>query len=217
VPDETAASITKSDAKRHTATLAAAAAPDPALANDPAAAIVEAAARCFARWGIPRTRVEDIAVEVGIARPHIYRHFASKDAIVHAVVLRQIRHHHRRLAERFPHQGPAADLIIGSLISGIRETAADPDMKFLVGAAHVTAQSLTSSPEIVAELRTHWTPLLEYARGRGELRDGLDIAKAARWLVFVQFSYLALPEMVPPPPELDDELRRFVLPALIPS
>src|SRR5438445_623657 len=121
------------DPKRHTATLATSAPPDPEVARDPAAAIVDAAARCFARWGIPRTRVEDIAIEVGIARPHIYRHFASKDAIVHAVVLRQIRHHHRRLSERFPHQGPAADLIIGSLLTGVHETAGDPDMEFLVG------------------------------------------------------------------------------------
>ena len=187
------------------------------LNPDPPTAIIEAAARCFARWGIQRTRVEDIAIEVGIARPHIYRYFASKDAIVHAVVLREIRHHHRRLADRFPHQGPAADLIIGSLISGIRDTANDPDMPFLVGGdgANVTARSLTSSPEILAELRTHWVPLLEYARKRGELRAGLDVDKAARFLIHTQLSYLALPEMAPPPAELEEDLRAFILPALI--
>lgn len=115
------------------------------------------------------------------------------------MVLREIRHHHQRLAERFPHHGPAAKLILGSLLSGIQDAARDPDMHFLVGedAAHVTARSLTSSPEVLDELRRHWTPLLEYARTRGELREGLDIAEAARWLVFVQFSYSALPEMVP--------------------
>src|SRR5882757_3954329 len=152
-------------AGRHSATLTPAFAPSREVAADPAAAIVDAAARCFARWGIPRTRVEDIAAEVGIARPHIYRHFASKDAIVHAVVLREIRHHHRRLAKKFPHRGCAADLIVGSLLSGIYDAARDPDMQFLVGddAAHLTARALTSSPEIVEELRAHWIPLLEYA------------------------------------------------------
>lgn len=208
---------TSRPAGRHTATFTATPQPESTRTTDPAAAIVGAAARCFSRWGIPRTRVEDIAVETGIARPHIYRYFASKDAIVHAVVLRQIRHHHRRLAERFPHKGPAADLIIGSLISGIRETVADPDMDFLVGAesANLTAASLTSSPEVLAELRTHWEPLLKYARRRGELRDGVNIDSAARWLVFLQFSYLALPALVPPTEELHAELKAFVLPALL--
>lgn len=210
-------STMSSRSRRHTARLTQSPAPDPAVTDDPAAAIVEAAVRCFDRWGIPRTRVEDIAVEVGIARPHIYRYFASKDAIVHAVVMRQIRRHHRRLAERFPLEGPSAELIIGSLVSGILDTASDPEMDFLIrpGSSHVTAQSLTSSPDVLAELRTHWTPLLEYARDRGELRPGVEIAAAARWLVFLQFSYLALPDLVPPPAELEAELKAFVLPALI--
>ncbi len=201
--------------RRRDATLTPAAETDPAVTADPAGAIVDAAARCFARWGIPRTRVEDIATEVGIARPHIYRHFASKDAIVHAVVLREIRLHHDRLAERFPLEGPAADLILGSLLSGIRETADDPDIAFLVEAPDVTARSLTSSPEVMAELRTHWIPVLEYAKSRRELRRGIDIEDAARWLVFVQFSYLALPDMVTSTEALERDLRAFVLPALL--
>ncbi|EHB45315.1 regulatory protein TetR [Mycolicibacterium rhodesiae JS60] len=204
-------------ANRQTATLTQPIQPVGELTADPIAAIVEAAARCFARWGIQRTRVEDIAIEVGLARPHVYRYFASKDAIVHAVVLRQIRHHHRRLAERFPHKGPAADLIVGSLVCGIHDAANDPDVQFLIGgdATNVTARSLTSSPEVLAELRTHWVPLLEYALGRGELRAGLDLGKAARFLIHIQLSYLALPEMVPPRAELEEDLRAFVLPALI--
>ncbi len=203
--------------KRRTATLTPLPTPALTVSQDPAAAIVDAAAQCFARWGIARTRVEDIAAEVGLARPHIYRHFASKDAIIHAVVLRQIRQHHRRLAERFPHRGPASDLIIGSLLSGIRETADDPETAFLVDAegSNLTARSLTTSPEVLAELGMHWIPLLEYARERGELRDNLDVEKAARWLAFVQFSYLALPEMVSSPADLEAELRAFVLPALL--
>ena len=60
-----------------------------------------------------------------------------------------------------------------------------------------------------------WIPLLEYARERGELRDDLDVEKAAGWLAFVQFSYLALPEMVSSPADLEAELRAFVLPALL--
>jgi len=185
--------------------------------GDPTSAVVDAAARCFQRWGIARTRIEDIAAEVGMARPHIYRHFESKEAIVHAVVLREIRHHHLRLAQRFPLRGPAEPLILGCLISGIFDAAKDSDTAFLVGADTVslTAGMLASSEAVVAEVSRHWTPLLEYARKRGELLEGVDIPAATRWLTFLEFSYLALPALTPGRDVLTVQFKSFVLPALL--
>lgn len=187
------------------------------VAKTPADAIVDAAAACFQRWGIARTRIEDIAQEVGIARPHIYRHFDSKEAIIHAVVLREIRHHHARLARRFPLRGPSEPLILGCLVSGIFDAARDPDTAFLVCAdgAPITAGMLASSPEIVGEVARHWTPLLEYARTRGELRDDVDIPAATRWLSFLEFSHLAVPELTPSREVLIDQFRAFVIPSLL--
>lgn len=184
---------------------------------DPADAIVDAAARCFQRWGVARTRIEDIAGEVGIVRPHIYRHFESKEAIVHAVVLREIRHHHLRLAKRFPLRGAAEPLILGCLLSGIFDAAQDADTAFLVEAdgAALTARMLASSDAVVAEVSRHWTPLLEYARERGELRSGVDIPAATRWLSFLEFSYLALPELMPKRSALIAQFKSFVIPALL--
>ncbi|HEY9545336.1 MAG TPA: helix-turn-helix domain-containing protein [Solimonas sp.] len=185
--------------------------------ESPADAIVDAAARCFQRWGIARTRIEDIASEVGIVRPHIYRHFESKEAIVHAVVLREIRHHHRRLGKRFPLRGPAEPLILGCLISGIFDAAKDSDTAFLVetDGASLTARMLASSAAVVAEVSQHWTPLLEYAKQRGELLDGLDIPAATRWLTFLEFSHLALPELTPKRGTLTAQFKCFVIPALL--
>lgn len=182
--------------------------------GEPAQAIVAAAESCFSRWGIQRTRVEDIAAEAGVPRPHVYRHFASKEAIVHAVVLRAIRRHHERLAERFPIEGPAAPLILGTLVSGVTDAAEDVQSLTREDSAQLTARSLADSPEIVAALRAHWEPVLEHARQRGELREGIDIDATTRWLVFVQFSFLALPRIGDPAP-VEDDLRRFVLPALL--
>ena len=188
-----------------------------AAALDPAAAIVDTAARCFQRWGIAKTRIEDIAAEVGIARPHIYRHFESKEAIVHAVVLREIRHHHLRLAKQFPLKGPAGPLILGCLISGVFDTAEDSDMAILLGSEGVslTARMLASSEVVVAEISRHWTPLLEYARTRGELREDVDIPSATRWLTFLEFSHLALPELTPKRSALTEQFRSFVIPVLL--
>jgi aryl-alcohol dehydrogenase-like predicted oxidoreductase len=52
--------------------------------------IAGAAARCFARWGYIRTRMEDIAREAGIARPALYRYYAGKEALLLEVLVRHI-------------------------------------------------------------------------------------------------------------------------------
>ncbi len=184
---------------------------------EPAEAVLEAAARCFARWGVPRTRVEDIAKEAGIARPNVYRYFAGKDAIVLAVVVAQIRAHHRRLAERLPLAGPVADIVVPALVSGIVESGKDFYATGLVSpeSANATARHLASAPDVHQAVADYWGPVLDYARSRGELRPGLDVADAVRWITFVQFGYLALPELVGDPDQLERDLRGFVVPALL--
>jgi AcrR family transcriptional regulator len=186
-------------------------------AEGPAEAILEAAARCFARWGVPRTRVEDIAGEAGIARPNVYRYYPSKDAIVLAVVVSQIRHHHRRLAQRHPLTGPVADIVVPALVSGIVESGKDFYAAGLVRpeSANATARHLATAPEVREEVAEYWEPVLSYAGSRGELRPGLEIADAVRWITFVQFGYLAIPELVPEPDQLERDLRGFVVPALL--
>ncbi len=48
--------------------------------------IVEAAARVFARYGIGKTTMGDIAAEAGVARQTLYNAFDGKDAVLRAVV-----------------------------------------------------------------------------------------------------------------------------------
>jgi AcrR family transcriptional regulator len=185
--------------------------------SDPSEAILEAAARCFARWGVPRTRVEDIAKEAGFARPNVYRYYPSKDAIVLAVVVAQIRHHHRRLAERLPLEGPVAEIVVPALVSGVVESAKDFYATGLVRpeSANATAGHLATAPEVQAAVAEYWEPVLRYADRRGELRPEVNVADAVRWITFVQFGYLAIPELVPDPAQLDRDLRTFVVPALL--
>jgi AcrR family transcriptional regulator len=48
--------------------------------------IIEAAARCFGRWGIAKSTVDDIARDAGLSRATVYRYFSGgKDELVGAV------------------------------------------------------------------------------------------------------------------------------------
>jgi AcrR family transcriptional regulator len=54
------------------------------------ASILQAAARAFARTGFASTSMDDVAVEAGISRLIVYRHFGSKEELYRAV-LDQVR------------------------------------------------------------------------------------------------------------------------------
>jgi AcrR family transcriptional regulator len=66
---------------------AAAAAPTPAVAA-PRQRILEAAARCFAKSGFARTRIEDVAAEARVSRALVYHHCGSKEELA-----RQVQEH----------------------------------------------------------------------------------------------------------------------------
>lgn len=53
--------------------------------------IVDSAERLFAEKGYERTTLRDVAAEVGIRNPSLYKHFASKAEIYEAVLDRAVR------------------------------------------------------------------------------------------------------------------------------
>ena len=61
-------------------------------------AVLDAAAALMAERGFAATSVDDIAAHVGISKPTLYQHFASKDAIAQAVLARNLTRAEQRLA-----------------------------------------------------------------------------------------------------------------------
>jgi AcrR family transcriptional regulator len=60
---------------------------DPAIRR---AQILEAARRCFAKLGFQATSVEKIAAEAGVSVGLLYRFFASKSAMIEAIVVEEV-------------------------------------------------------------------------------------------------------------------------------
>lgn len=179
--------------------------------------IADAAARCFQRWGVHRTRMEDIAQEAGIARPALYRYYAGKEALLLEVVLRHITDRAAALHKRVKKRGPAGPLILQALLAGI---VGGPDRGIAesvlgVDVLHDTAKLVAQTDVVFDAMSGYWRPYLDYAAERGELRADVVPDQAVRWLTSIVFCFLTVPEIVPPERDLPAYLQTFVVNALV--
>jgi AcrR family transcriptional regulator len=60
----------------------------PANTDDARERILDAAGRCIERHGIHKTTMDDIASEVGLSRPRVYRYFADRDDLLIELITR---------------------------------------------------------------------------------------------------------------------------------
>lgn len=105
---------------------------EPATKGDARDRILDAAERCIDRHGVRKTTMEDIASEVGISRPGVYRYFSDRDDLLielikrHTAVLRERGH---KLMTR---QEALQDQIVEGLLFAAKEARLDPVMRYLV-------------------------------------------------------------------------------------
>jgi AcrR family transcriptional regulator len=64
---------------------------EPAIGDATASGIADAALRQFEMFGVTRSTIEEIARRAKLSRVTIYRRFPGKDALIEAVMLRELR------------------------------------------------------------------------------------------------------------------------------
>jgi AcrR family transcriptional regulator len=152
--------------------------------------VVAAAARLFHERGYRGTSIEDIGTAVGMTGPAVYRHFASKDAILAELVLRSFERAERDVAAAVAGAGTArdglAEIVRRTVVHAIEETD-------LVALAEREGRNL--SPEMrrrigrtqrvifeawIAALRAV-RPRLGVAAARAAVRAVIALILAVRW------------------------------------
>ena len=179
--------------------------------------ILSAAANCFRRIGVAATRMEDIADEVGMQRPHLYRHFSGKDDIVRLVIVDEVRRRGRDLRRRISLRGPVGPLLLESIMNGLELSAADWVTQYMVSpeAAHDVERIIAAPGGVVDSGWDYWGPLIAYGRGRGEIRDDLDDAEIVRWFISLTFMLLQNPGLFASFGGPGHYLELFVIPAVL--
>ena len=78
------------------------------------AAILRAAFECFARYGLRRTSMADIAEGAGMSRPALYLHYAGKDDIFNALVRNHFETSEKAVERVLAQPGPAAEVLLAA-------------------------------------------------------------------------------------------------------
>jgi AcrR family transcriptional regulator len=185
---------------------------------------LDATARCFVRYGVRRTSVQDVAQELGVNRTTVYRQVGT---VEQQAMLLLVRDAHRLLAALPARWGMEADegggagqgwqgpvsprTVIDLMAAVVRRAREHPvlakvlaDEPDLVG-TYVTRDSGALIGLVTGMLR----PMLESAVASGAIarRDPVVLAE---WLVRITVSLI----LTPPPVEAAEFLAEILLPAL---
>jgi AcrR family transcriptional regulator len=181
--------------------------------------LLDAAERCFAEYGVPKTTMHDIARRAGLSRPTLYRYFADREAINVEVIMRRSERLVRRAIAFIDGQPTLSDQIVEGLVFLVEHGRRDEVVLDLMAADSPQAASrLTDSEAALRVTQQVWGPILRSEGIRPEVRHDPAPEETFLWLVHVQLSLLTYMG------RRDDEaswsrvrmlIRRFVLPGFL--
>lgn len=174
---------------------------------------LDAAERCFARHGISRTSVQDVARELRVDRTTVYRQVGNVDSQVRLLLARELH----RILTRLPalvHDRKGPEMVVELLDDLITHFRTHPVLvKVLADEPELIGPFLASElPDVFGRVAAVVAPLLEAAMATGELakRDPIVVAE---YLVRIGVTLI----LAPPPGELRSFLAEILVPALAPG
>jgi AcrR family transcriptional regulator len=145
--------------------------------------ILAAAERCIDRHGIRKTTMDDVASEVGLSRPSVYRYFADRDDLLIELLIRHARVLISRAHKATSRQSGFSDQIIESILYLADHGRRDPLTRYAIdpeGTSLERRMIASGTTEMVrAEI---WDPYLDAAIANNELPRGFPRSDTHLWL-----------------------------------
>jgi AcrR family transcriptional regulator len=177
--------------------------------------ILEAARRCFERYGVQRTRMEDIAGELGMSRALLYTYYGNRQKLIDAVLIDAVREFAAHVQPRILAYDTFAEAVVEGSIVCIKAGRGNQSITALVTSAksnHVSDLLLRPTEVAQAMSRELWHPVIERARARGEVREDLNEENFNEWIAGIHLLWW-LREQVDED-HLRAQLHFFLVPAL---
>lgn len=183
--------------------------------------LLDAAFEQFCRMGIARSSMEDVARRADLSRITVYRRFATKDALVEQVILREFRRYFDRFLADIKDADTAAERVVLGFASSLRAFRSNPLIGGLMAAEPtlLAGSMIGDDGRMLAAVRQFVAGQLRREQLGGMVSKELDTDLVAEMMVRVAASFLAIPTHVL---DLDDDHQvadlawQFLVPMLDP-
>jgi AcrR family transcriptional regulator len=145
--------------------------------------ILGAAERCIGRHGIRKTTIDDIASEVGLSRPGVYRYFADRDDLLIELITRHGQSLHDRAHRTISWQSSLPDQIVESLLYIADHGRRDHLTRYLIDPDCTSlGRRMTASGTSEMLRAKFWDLYLDAAVANNELPPGLPPSDIYLWI-----------------------------------
>jgi AcrR family transcriptional regulator len=187
----------------------------PPSTDDARERILTAAERCIDRHGIRKTTMDDVASEVGLSRPSVYRYFADRDDLLIELIVRHARALLDRARKSVSRRSSLPDQIVETVLYTADHGRRDPLTRHVIdpdGTSLGKRMIASGTTEMIrAEM---WDPVLDAAVANNELPPGLRRSDIHLWLGDVTVMVMrGLEDGEGDVRRYRSILRRFVVPA----
>src|ERR1700723_4154763 len=155
----------------------------PTGADEARERILAAAERCIDRHGIRKTTMDDVAGEVGLSRPSVYRYFADRDDLLIELITRHARALLGRARKSTPRQSSLPDQLVQIVLSTAEHGRRDPLTRHCIDpdATSLGRRMIASGTTEMCRAEM-WDPVLDAAVANNELPPGLPRSDIHLWL-----------------------------------
>ncbi len=158
--------------------------------------ILDAAERCMSRFGLHRFSMADVAAHSGLSRGSIYLYFKDRPSLVDAALARMATRFVSSSEPAVRRRRNLADQVAEAAVF-IREHLGDRPLALRPPGdqENLTATLITAQTgRLVEEWVDFWSPFLEAAQRRGEIR-AVDRRQAGEWIVRLMLSFAVMPSV----------------------
>lgn len=155
----------------------------PTSADEARERILAAAERCIDRHGIRKTTMDDVACEVGLSRPSVYRYFADRDDLLIELITRHARALLERARKSISRRSNLPDQIIQTVLYTAEHARRDPLTRHCIDPDGTSLGRRMIASGTTAIVRAEmWDPILDAAVANDELPPGLPRSDIHLWL-----------------------------------
>jgi len=156
--------------------------------------LLEAARICYARSGIAKTSMADIAAQAQVTRRTVYRYFSSYEDILKAVVRRETELFWHGLHAELKGITDFGDYVVEALLHILKRAPNTPTHDFLFDQNVLPLANKTYlDSSYLNELAELWRPVYEALKEHSDIDQQLDLLMFSELFNRLAISYLAAP------------------------